>query len=1253
MWRALLLCLLVFTTPVLAQDDDPGFLARLLQDGLSGAGREVRIAGFEGALSSRATIREMTIADGDGVWLILRGAAMSWNRSALLRGRIEVAELSADEIIVARLPVAETAPGIPDPAATAFRLPELPVSVEIGGVRVARAVLEAPVLGEEVIAALEGALRLDGGEGDVRFDLVRTNASGGAVELAGTFDNTSGILSLNSSVTEPEGGLVATLIGLPGAPALDLAVKGEGPLSEFRAEIALASDGVNRLEGAIETGTEILPDGTIDRTFSLDVGGDVTPLFLPEFREFFGPDVSLEAEGRRLADGRTELSRLRLASASANLSGTLALAADGLPEAFELEGQLANPDGGPVRLPAVGEPVNVDEIDLAIGFDATRGEVWTGDFRLVGLATAGLSIAEANVLLRGEIGRSPESGRRISATVQASAEGVAPTDRALAEALGEAISFRSAILWREGQPLTLSNAELRTAATRFAMTGTLGTVADGAPLRFRASADFARLDPYSTLAGLRLGGRLVLSLNGEATLLDGRFDLRAGGAGRDLSAGMESLDALIGGESRLAADVRRDETGITIRRFEITTSEARIDIAGLLRPGDTGVEASARIEDAGRIVSGLSGSAFVRATARETAPGAYDLSVGAEGPGGTSLGFTGALLDSGAGALTADGRLTARVEQLGAWSPVAGRRLSGQAALTVNGRASFSEEDYALSLDLSGDDLSTGIPEVDRLIGRRAQVSAAFTQQGDTAEIQRFTVETPEVTASASGRIGRTTGDITARAQLRSLALYAPDFPGPVTAQGRLGRREDGRFTLDLTTGGPGGTEARISGDISETGDDADLRLAGELPLGIANASIAPRAVQGRARFDLDLDGPLALGSLSGRIRTAGARLVAPGLGFGVGDIGGEVTIAGGSARIGVTGVVDGGGRIEVNGPVGLAAPNSAALRITLDRIRFTEPRLLATELSGSIGVEGPLQGGASVTGTIDLGRTEIQIASLGGAATDAVPGLIHLNEPSPVRATRARAGLLQARGGAGSRDGSGSASAFPLDLVIRAPGQIFVRGRGLDAELGGRLLLGGTTASIVPGGQFELIRGRLDILGRRLTMTEGLARLEGEFDPFLRLVATAEADEVTVRVVLEGLASALDIRFESSPDLPEDEVLARLFFGRGIGQISPLQAAQLASAISTLAGGGGGVVNSLRENFGLDDLDITTDADGNAAVRAGRYISENVYTDVTVGADGKAEINLNLDVSRSVTVKGRVGSDGNTGVGVFYERNY
>ena len=198
------------------------------------------------------------------------------------------------------------------------------------------------------------------------------------------------------------------------------------------------------------------------------------------------------------------------------------------------------------------------------------------------------------------------------------------------------------------------------------------------------------------------------------------------------------------------------------------------------------------------------------------------------------------------------------------------------------------------------------------------------------------------------------------------------------------------------------------------------------------------------------------------------------------------------------------------------------------------------------------------------------------------------------------------------------------------APNRIFVRGRGLDAELGGQVRIAGTTRDIAPAGRFDLIRGRLDILGRRLNLTEGSIDLTGALDPRLRLVAETRVEDVDVSIVVEGPASDPEIRFTSRPELPEDEVLALLLFGRGIETLSPLQIARLAGAVATLGASGGGLLGGVREGVGLADLDVTTGENGGAAVRAGAYIADNIYTDVTVDTEGEAEINLNLDLSDS-----------------------
>ena len=95
-------------------------------------------------------------------------------------------------------------------------------------------------------------------------------------------------------------------------------------------------------------------------------------------------------------------------------------------------------------------------------------------------------------------------------------------------------------------------------------------------------------------------------------------------------------------------------------------------------------------------------------------------------------------------------------------------------------------------------------------------------------------------------------------------------------------------------------------------------------------------------------------------------------------------------------------------------------------------------------------------------------------------------------------------------------------------------------------------------------------------------------------------------------------------------------------------------NAVATLAGQGGeSIVSKLRRSFDLDDLDVNTDAEGNTAVRAGKYISDNVYTDVEVGGADGPEVSINIDLTPSLTARGTTSAQGDTSIGIFFERDY
>jgi translocation and assembly module TamB len=1156
-----------------AQTDDRSYLTALLEDNLSDIGRKVTITGFAGALSSQATITSMTIADKDGVWLTLNGVVLDWNRAALFSGEVSVNALTAEEIIVARQPVADDS-ALPSPEASGFSLPELPVSVDIGRIAADRIELGAPIMGTAIEGTFEASLSLFAGEGRANLTVERTDGGpDGSIALSASYSNVSQQLVLDLDATEAAGGIAATLLDLPGLPSASLTISGSGRVNDFTADIGLSTDGVDRLTGKVMLGSG--EEGASQ--FSADLAGDLAPLFLPDYAKFFGSDVALSAAGTRDPNGRMQLSDLSVQTRALALKGNLVVAVDGMPEKFSLNAMLGLPDGTAVLLPlTTDQEVRVASANLDLSFDAAKGDGWRVTGQLNGFDRSDLRIARLSLNGSGSISR-VETGTLFYFDTKFGADGLAPADPALAEALGPAVSGSASGRWQEGTGnLAFSAIELAATGVDLAAKGKIEGLSTGIAVTGQATAQLTDLERLSSIAGRPLAGSGSASLAGTASILGGTFDLTAAIDGTDLRIGQAEVDALLKGQSRVDASVLRTENGTDLRTLVVTAATLKATASGKIASTGSNIVADLNFAD----LSAMGGQ--------------YR------------------------GALTAKAALTGTIE--------AGK----------------------ITLEGQGDNLAIGQAEADKLLRGQSTLSAKMNVTDGAVWVAEANVRNPQITVDAKAPNGAAS-QIDLTAKLANLALLLPEFPGPVTISGTAIDESQG-FRLNLRAQGPGQINATVAG-VMANGDTSDLTIKGTGQAALANAFIEPRAASGALGFDLRLDGPAQLASLTGRVSLSGGRISSPDLPFALQDASVVANLSGGQAQITGQAAVSTGGTTTISGSVGLATPNTAKLALGLRGVILRDPQLYETSASGDLTIDGPLAGGAVIAGTIALRDTELQIPSSGLGGTEAIPNLRHVREPSPVRATRARAGLL---GSASGGEGPADVRAYGLDLTISAPNRVFLRGRGLDAELGGSLRLRGSTAAVIPEGGLNLIRGRLDVLGKRLVLSEAQVQLQGDFVPFIRIAASTESDGITSSVLIEGSASDPQVSFTSSPELPQEEVLSRLLFDRGLENLSAFQAAQLASAVASLAGkGGDGIVTKLRKGFGLDDLDVRTNDEGAASLRAGKYISRNVYSEIEVDQDGKSQIQLNLDVTDNITLRGRASSDGTTGIGIVLEKDY
>ncbi|MBO0661792.1 translocation/assembly module TamB domain-containing protein [Jiella sp. MQZ9-1] len=463
-----------------------------------------------------------------------------------------------------------------------------------------------------------------------------------------------------------------------------------------------------------------------------------------------------------------------------------------------------------------------------------------------------------------------------------------------------------------------------------------------------------------------------------------------------------------------------------------------------------------------------------------------------------------------------------------------------------------------------------------------------------------------------------------------------------VTTKGRYGGN---RVTTDTRLTGSG-IALNVTGAVGLTGTPSlDLTANGTAPLSLANAILAEggRSAQGTARINARISGPASQPNVNGTISVAGARFVDTGFNVALNDITTTIVLNGDSATIQTfTGRISSGGTVTIGGTVGLTGQYPANLTIRADRARYNDGEVIAARLSADLTLTGPLVATPTLAGTIDAKEIDIIVP-------DNLPTSLARID---ITHRHANAAVLKQQRELFPKTSRGSSgSGINLDITANAPNRVFVRGRGLDLELGGSLRITGPASNLSIVGGFDLVRGRFQILAKTLQFERGRLSFTGDLIPTLDLEAKSTVDETTVYVTITGPAGNPSVNFSSSPVLPQDEVLARLIFGQGTSNLSPLQIAQLAEAAATLAGVGGstGLLDNLRSQLGVDALDITTTSDGKTAVGVGKYINDNTY----VGVDSTGRVSLELKLGGGVKAKGAVTSTGGGEVGVFYEGEF
>ncbi len=548
--------------------------------------------------------------------------------------------------------------------------------------------------------------------------------------------------------------------------------------------------------------------------------------------------------------------------------------------------------------------------------------------------------------------------------------------------------------------------------------------------------------------------------------------------------------------------------------------------------------------------------------------------------------------------------------------------------------------------------------------------TAVFTRSPITARIQNNTLNANLDVALGEG-VMRVNWEERGRALQGSAQIDdAPLAPLAAIWGERAEGRIDGRLSIANNGGG-------LSGDADLTLNDArlagrqrgrlDMRIVGDLDPSRLRATVDATSTEGLvARFEADapvvtsaepirialaperrgratwsVRGPadslwaatrLQDQQLSGQLNGEGA------IDFGAGYLAGDgfIEIAGGRFEDKLTGVrlIDlnarvaldqrgvtienftaagpRGGRLTATG--GSASARQGNIAVTVRDMLIANRPDARARANGELSLnwEG-LQ--ASLTGELNIIEAEIDIASNPEAGIPTLD-VIEINRPGFEDEVEDEAAPV--------RD-----SRTTLDVRIRAPGRVFTRGRGIDAEWSLNLQLAGTARNPRIFGTARAVRGTLSLSGQPFEIDTATIAFDGDpLDAQINLTATRDTADLTAYLNLTGTAREPEVSFTSNPGLPEDEILPQVLFGRSVADLSALEAAQLAASLAALSGQASlDLVDAARAAAGLDRFNVRQDENGGFLVAGGVYLTRDVYVEVARTSLGQAQTRVEYTI--------------------------
>ncbi|WP_420473401.1 translocation/assembly module TamB domain-containing protein [Noviherbaspirillum sp. ST9] len=521
--------------------------------------------------------------------------------------------------------------------------------------------------------------------------------------------------------------------------------------------------------------------------------------------------------------------------------------------------------------------------------------------------------------------------------------------------------------------------------------------------------------------------------------------------------------------------------------------------------------------------------------------------------------------------------------------------------------------------------------QVARLLG---QIEPAPRVRTDLVLAGEWNVRLAD-TLNGTLALRRQGGDLTVLANAPvTLGLSALSASATLTA---------GRLNADIQTEGKRLGRIRVQGATTIGHGDNRLAIAPDAPLS-GNADIdvpslawvAPllspaMTLEGSLKGDVSLGGNVEQPRLAGRITGQALRVLLSDLGLDLRQGSLDSEFQGNRWLVRNLNFQGAEGRITLSGPIDVSGGSvTANLSLLAERFALLNRSDRRIIVSGASELEWRgNQGKATGTFTVNSGFVDLGSADKPRLSDDVViVGQEHKN--------------------------GANKTAFDVDISVALDDSVALKGRGLDAMLGGQVrLLSKAGEALQAQGSINVAKGTYSAYGRELAIEQGLLRFRGPLNnPSLDILAMRRGQEVEAGVSIRGTALTPRVTLVSEPPVPDAEKLSWLVLGRGLAAAGDTDIGALQSAAGALLSEGAkaGVQSRIASTFGLDTFSIGTSQDTlqQRIVTIGKQVSSRLYLSYQQGLESAGSVvQVRYALSPKLSLEAEAGS--RSAISLFY----